>query len=280
MARAVAPPAAIAEALNWTREARGAFGSPLYYFTSIGSTNDAAASLAEDGASEGTTVVAEAQTAGRGRLGRTWFSPSQAGLYVSLVIRPDEQPERPDVRAASPAGLLPASTLTLAAGVALAEAVREATGLAVEVKWPNDLVFRRWKLAGILAEAVTRGDALAYIIVGFGLNIRAVRFPPEVAYRATTIEGELGRTVDRGLVFARLLVRFADCREALRRGALSSVLDRWRMLSPSAAGSEVEWHGPRGPVKGRTAGLDADGALLVKCGDRTERIVAGEVIWL
>src|SRR5512134_2605824 len=114
-------PPEIVAALGVTSGRRGPFGEPLYFFTETGSTNDVAASLAERGASEGTTVVASSQTAGRGRLGRGWFSPPGAGLYVSVVFRP----------------VSPVALLTLAAGVAVAEGVHAATGLPTEIKWPN-----------------------------------------------------------------------------------------------------------------------------------------------
>jgi BirA family transcriptional regulator, biotin operon repressor / biotin---[acetyl-CoA-carboxylase] ligase len=273
---AVEPPGDIAEALAVSRGRRGAFGAPLFYFPAIGSTNDVAARLAGGGAPEGTTVAAEAQTAGRGRLGRTWFSPQGAGLYVSVVVRPDTGGRR-GVPSAGPG--LPAM-LTLAAGVALAEAVRETTGLPAEIKWPNDLVFGRRKLAGILAEASAQGAEIEYVILGFGVNVRPVTYPPDVASRATSIEAELGRPIDRGLLLARALEGMSACREALRRGEIGGVLDRWRRLSPGAAGARVEWRAPGGTVTGRTAGLDGDGALLVERGGRVERVVAGEVIWL
>jgi BirA family biotin operon repressor/biotin-[acetyl-CoA-carboxylase] ligase len=278
---AVVPPADIADALASSAPARAAFGSPLYYFATIGSTNELAGRLAERGAAEGTTVAAETQTAGRGRLGRAWFSPPGAGLYVSVVIRPDEiRGGAAGVAGQEHARLPLPSALTLGAGVALAEAVRETTGLGAEIKWPNDLVFRRRKLAGILAEASAHGAGIQYVVIGFGVNIRAVRYPPEVAHRATSIEAVTGRPVERGVLLARALARLGASREALRRGDLAGLLDRWRGLSPSAVGSQVEWRGPAGSVTGRTAGLDGDGALLLDHGGRIERVVAGEIIWL
>ena len=279
LSSAIAPPADVAEALASTSAGRGAFGSPLFYFSTIGSTNDLAARLAGSGAGEGTTVAAEAQTAGRGRLGRTWFSPQGAGLYVSVVIRPDPaQGQAPGKIRQALALPLPAM-LTLAAGVALAEAVRETTGLSAEIKWPNDLVYERRKLAGILAEGSAQGAALDYVVLGFGVNIRAVAYPPDVARRATSIEAELGRPVDRGLLLAGALSRLSACRAALRQGDAAGVLDRWRRLSPSAVGSPVGWHGPGGTQAGRTAGLGSDGALLVEHDGVVERVVAGEIIW-
>ncbi|MCU0252145.1 MAG: biotin--[acetyl-CoA-carboxylase] ligase [Vicinamibacterales bacterium] len=275
---AAEPPPDIAEALASSRGRRGGFGAPLLYVPTIGSTSDVAARLAAGGAPEGTTVVAEAQTAGRGRLGRTWFSPQGAGLYVSVVIRPDA-PRRAGIGRTAGAGPGLPAVLTLAAGVALAEAIRETTGLAAEIKWPNDLVFERRKLAGILAEASAQGAELDYVILGVGVNIRPVTYPPDVAQRATSIEAELGRAIDRGVLLAKALENLSACREALRRGEVAGVLERWRRLSPSAVGARVEWRTPGGAVRGRTAGLDADGALLVDRDGRVERVVAGEVIW-
>lgn len=278
LSQAIAPPADVADALAASRDSRAGFGAPLFYFPTIGSTNDVASRLAAGGAPEGTTVAAEAQTSGRGRLGRTWFSPQGAGLYVSIVIRPDAGGRGLQGRAAA-APSLPA-VVTLASGVALADAIQESTGLQVEIKWPNDIVCGRRKLAGILAEASAQGAELEYVILGFGVNIRPVTYPPDVAQRATSIEAELGRPVDRGLLLARALAHVSACRETLRSGRIGGLLDRWRRLSPSAVGARVEWRAPGGAVGGRTAGLDHDGALLVNCGGRIERVVAGEVIWL
>ncbi|MCX6551080.1 MAG: biotin--[acetyl-CoA-carboxylase] ligase [Acidobacteria bacterium] len=278
LSHATAPPPDIAEALSATAARRGAFGSPLIYAPSLASTNDIASRLADAGAAEGTTVVADAQTAGRGRLGRTWFSPEGAGLYVSVVVRPyDAGGWKPrSVSADTPP--LPA-VLTLVAGVALAEAIREATGLAAEIKWPNDLMCGRRKLAGILAEASGQGPRLDYVVLGLGINVRAVSFPPEMAARATSIEGELGRHVDRGLVLAGALAHLATARARLRRGEIGAMLARWRELSPTAVGSPVEWRRAEGLCRGTTAGLDTDGALLVDAAGVVERVVAGEIIW-
>jgi BirA family biotin operon repressor/biotin-[acetyl-CoA-carboxylase] ligase len=290
LSRAIAPPSDVAEALRSTRAERGAFGAPLFYFSSLGSTNDLAARLADAGAAEGATVAADAQTSGRGRLGRGWVSPEGAGLYASVVIRPDAAPNMgsdsiPSASCAetvsdrNPATRSLPTLLTLAAGVALADAVREATGLQTEIKWPNDLMCGRRKLAGILAEGSGQGTGIEYVVLGFGVNLRPAAYPADVARRATSIEAELGRTVDRGLVFARALVNLASAREALRRGDVARLLDRWRRLSPSAIGAAVEWRSPHGPRHAVTAGLDADGALLVELGGATERVVSGEIIW-
>lgn len=264
-----APPDELLHGLELTRGRRGTFGNPFYFYTEIGSTNDRAAELAEAGAPEGTSVVAASQTAGRGRFGRTWFSPPGAGLYVSVVVRQRRA----------------ASLLTLAGGVALAEGISTATGLRVEIKWPNDIVVegglgRRRKLAGILAEASTGVEGLQYVVLGFGINMGPAAYPPEISDRATSLELELGRPVDRGLVLSECLAALAEQVGRLSLGESQSLLDQWLSLSPSAQGSTVEWDTPEGPKKGRTGGIDPDGALLVRTSAGTERILSGAVRWL
>jgi BirA family biotin operon repressor/biotin-[acetyl-CoA-carboxylase] ligase len=256
-------------ALRRNARQRGAFGEHLYYFSETGSTNDEAARLAEAGAPEGTTVVAAAQTSGRGRLGRSWFSPAGAGLYVTVIVR--------DRRAAP--------LLTLAGGVAVAEGIRAAAGLPVEIKWPNDIVVdaglgRRRKLAGILAEGSSGVEGLQYVVLGFGINLLPTAYPSEVADRATSLTAELGRPVDAGLLLAECLAGISECVRELAAGNGRSVLDRWTNLSPSAHGSRVECDSAVGPFSGVTAGIASDGALVVRAGSRVEAIRSGQVRWL
>ena len=259
----------LAVALDATVARRGPFGRTVYYHSEIGSTNDAAARLAEAGAPEGTVIVAAAQTSGRGRLGRDWFSPPEAGLYVSIVCR--------DRRAAP--------FLTLAGGVAVAEGIRAATALPVEIKWPNDIVVpasglsRRRKIAGILAEATSGTDGLQYVVLGFGINLRPVPYPSSIVDRASSLEAELGRPVDAGRVLAEALASFAEYLARLSQGESERVLARWRELAPSATGSKVEYDGPSGRQAGITAGIADDGALLVRIGEHVERVIAGELVW-
>jgi BirA family biotin operon repressor/biotin-[acetyl-CoA-carboxylase] ligase len=258
----------IAAELRRTVSARGRFGEPAIYYAETGSTNDEAARLAELGAEQGTTVIAAAQTAGRGRFGRTWFSPPGAGLYVSVVCR--------DRRAAP--------YVSLAGGVAVAEGIRVATGLPVEIKWPNDIVIdagfgRRRKLAGILAEGSTSAEGLQFIVLGFGINLRPAAYPPEIADRATSLESELGRPVDAGPVLAGTLVALQQRMTELAAGEASPLLERWRELAPSAQGAIVEWDAPLGRRRGRTAGVDDDGALRVVVDGTIERIISGTLHW-
>jgi BirA family biotin operon repressor/biotin-[acetyl-CoA-carboxylase] ligase len=261
-------PEEFAHALSATAARRGPFGKSLYYFLETGSTNDIAATLAENAAAEGTTVLALSQTAGRGRFGRAWFSPPGAGLYVSIVCR--------DERAAP--------LVTLAGGVAVADGIRNASGLPVHIKWPNDIVVEdrrgaRRKLAGILAEAISTPDGLQYVILGFGINLGPAAYPPELTDRATSIELELGRSVDAAAVLAETLAVFAERFRELALGNSISVLRRWRELAPSSRGAAVEWDTTQGTVTGISAGIDDAGALLVRVGDRIERVISGEVRW-
>ncbi|HZT77066.1 MAG TPA: biotin--[acetyl-CoA-carboxylase] ligase [Vicinamibacterales bacterium] len=230
----------------------------------VASTNDVAAALPE-----GAVVLAERQTAGRGRRGRTWFSPPGSGLYVSVVLAP--------ARATEPrrATLL----LTLAAGVAIADAIDEAATLRVDLKWPNDLYAGGKKLGGILAEAATAGGPVERVVLGFGVNVARAAYPPDVADRATSLETETGGAVDRERVLQASLAAIARRYDDLLTGRFDVILDAWRARAPNAIGARVTWMSGTGPVDGVTDGIDADGALRLRIGDRVERVVAGEIVW-
>lgn len=262
-------PRELAAALSDSRGRRGELGGNVHYFVETSSTNDRAAAFAERGAPQGTMVVAAAQTAGRGRLGRTWYSPPGAGLYASVIFRST---------AAAP-------FLTLLAGVAVADGIRAATGLGLEIKWPNDVVTPRRpgapprKVAGILAEASSSAAGLQYVVLGFGINVQPAAYPPELGDRASSLEAELGRSVDMFAVLAAVLVELAAGLAPLERGDSRSLLERWRELAPSVRGAAVECESPSGRVRGVASGVADDGALLVRIDGRTERIVSGEVTW-
>jgi BirA family transcriptional regulator, biotin operon repressor / biotin---[acetyl-CoA-carboxylase] ligase len=261
----------MAAALAATTAARGAFGARIYYWSEVGSTNDLAAAAAERGEPEGTTFVAGAQTAGRGRMGRTWFSPPGAGLYVSTIIR------RPSM---SP-------WITLAGGVAVADGIRSATALPLQIKWPNDIVavggagFRaRRKIAGILAEASSGPAGMSHVVLGIGINLRTASFPPELAERASSIETELGRAVDAAPVLGSVLGALNRTIGDLAGAGLPGLFARWLALSPSAQGAPIEWDHAGTVMTGTTAGLAEDGALLARAADGVHRIISGEVRWL
>lgn len=241
--------------------------SRVVWHAETGSTNADAAALAETGASEGVVVLADLQTAGRGRLGRSWSSPPGAGIYASVLLRPD-----------SPVARL----LSIAAGVAIAEAIEDVTGLGPTVKWPNDVYLdggghAARKVAGILTESgVTRGET--WVVVGFGINVLPAALPPQLT-RATSLETELGRPVDRGELLASCLARLAGRYRDLQAGRRRAVLDAWRLRAASTFGRRVEWDDHGRAMAGVVADIDDEGGLVVETTAGTTRIVSGEVRW-
>lgn len=241
----------------------------LHFRADVDSTNDIALALALAGAPHGTSVLADVQHAGRGRRGHNWFSPAGAGLYLSIIVRP----------AAAPGGT---PLVTLAAGVAVAQAVRAVSALPVELKWPNDLVIGRpWrKLGGLLCEAVGAGATPDAVVVGVGLNLRRAAYPREVVPRATSIEIELGRPLDRAPLVVEVLVALRTMMDVLNRGDRETVCAEWRRLGEAGLrGSPVRWSDGNEERRGRAQGIDTDGALLVEREGHLERLIAGDIEW-
>jgi BirA family transcriptional regulator, biotin operon repressor / biotin---[acetyl-CoA-carboxylase] ligase len=282
MSASAGVPPALGDALQSNADRIRPFGSRLVHLAEVGSTNDVAAVLASGDTPEGTLVIADAQTAGRGRMGHSWYSPPGAGLYVSIVLRP------PRTWLTRAPGLV--NLMTLTAGVAVAEGLRTASGIDAAIKWPNDIVVGRgrssalveWrKIAGILAEGAATGGELQHVVLGYGVNLLRVEYPPELAERATSIEQEIGRRVERTTVLVETLAVLSQGYAGLAEGRAEDVIARWRALSPSCEGAPVAWTGAAGRAVGVTAGIDSAGALLVRTGDgRTEAIRSGEVTWL
>jgi BirA family biotin operon repressor/biotin-[acetyl-CoA-carboxylase] ligase len=262
-------PADLAAAYNNALARSPAIRIDLRWYRSVQSTMDLAAEAVQAGVAEGLVICADEQTAGRGRRGRTWSSPAGAGLYLSMVWRPPHDP-------VGDSRLL--ALVTLAAGVGVRNAIVAATGLAPQLKWPNDVVMARCKLAGILAEGTALGTPEQAIVVGVGINVRQSAYPPEIASRATSLETELGRRVDRAVLLEELLIALPACYDRLRSGDADDILRAWRDAAPAAHGARVVLSERR--IEGVTAGVDESGALLVDTGKTIERVIAGEVIWL
>lgn len=236
------------------------FGRPVYLFQQIGSTNDQARQLAEAGAPEGLLVVAEEQTAGRGRAQRRWLTPPGTALAVSVVLRP-----------ALPARLAP--RVSMLAGLAVCAAVEHA-GLRPELKWPNDVLVNGRKTAGLLAEAAFRGDELDYVIVGVGLNIRWAPDPAQVDFPATCLEAEAGRPLDRLTLLRALLAGLEAHYPQLAEPALVAA---WRARL-AWLGAPVIVRTAAGPMAGRLLDVDEDGALRFQSETgEVQRVLAGEV---
>jgi BirA family biotin operon repressor/biotin-[acetyl-CoA-carboxylase] ligase len=240
----------------------GAFASRTIWYDEVASTNDIAARLAEQGEREGTVILADVQRAGRGRLGRRWASPSGAGLYLSLILRP-------------PSPFL----LTLAAGVGIADGLERATGLVIALKWPNDLYIGPKKVAGILAEGGAMEHGRSAVVLGVGINLRTAVYPPDVADRATSIEAELGRPIERSLVLTETLAGMHASYEALLARRSAEVLAAWRTRAKRWLGRPVQFHEMGREVLGTARDVDDTGALLVDTATGVHRVIAGEVLW-
>lgn len=225
------------------------------------STNDEAARLARAGARHGTVVIAKTQSAGRGRDGRPWASPPGLGVYLSAVVR-------------SPLPLVEVPPMTLAIGIGLCDAIRSA-GVHACLKWPNDALVDDKKLAGVLVEAQSQGNKLEAIVIGIGVNIGG-DVPPEIAGIATTLEAASGKPIDREAFIAALLAyveRWIDRYVAM---GLEEIIPAWtdRMAIGIAAKATVGGT----PLVGEVAGLDDDGALLLRDRDGAlHRVRTGDV---
>ena len=259
----------ITTALTTNENRLGMFAGRVRWYEEVGSTNDLVLSWADAGGEEGLAAIADTQTNGRGRLGRRWASPPGAGIYLSVLLRPARS-------------VLP--LLTLTAGVAVADAIESATGLAVALKWPNDLCVEagaaRWlKLAGILAEAGTSSGA-NYAIVGMGINVRTAIYPPDVAARATSLEAELGRAVDRSTLVVECLAALSSRYEQLKGYGEARILSEWRRRASATLGRSIEFDAEGTMRRGVAQGIDDSGALLVRTTEGVTRIFSGEVRWL
>lgn len=239
-------------------------GQNLVYLPEVGSTNDAARLLAEQGAPEGSLVLADHQTAGRGRLARRWEAPAGSSLLLSLVFRPPLAPHQ-------------VQRLTMVCGLAVADAVEAETGLRVALKWPNDILIDGAKAGGILVELVSTGERVEFVIVGIGLNVNLhpADLPGELLVPATSLSQRAGREVGRARLLRALLQAIEVRYVALLQGHRPEGEWAGRLLT---LGQRVSVSGAGSVVEGVAEAVDADGALLVRCaGGRLERILAGDV---
>jgi BirA family biotin operon repressor/biotin-[acetyl-CoA-carboxylase] ligase len=241
----------------------GFVGQQVVCLDSVTSTNDAAKRLAQEGAPEGTLVVAEEQTAGRGRQGRRWIAPAGSSLLLSLVFRPS----------LTPAGL---PQLLMASSLAVAEAIEDSTGLSVRLKWPNDILLGSKKVGGILIEAGLSGERTDYAVVGIGLNVNLDTTQiPEIAASAASLSAELGRRVPRLRVLHSLL-RAMEREYLLLQGG-ESPHGRW-VARLDQLGHEVEISTPWRTERGRLDRVSEDGTLILRRLDGTEvPITVGDV---
>ncbi|MDO8786308.1 MAG: biotin--[acetyl-CoA-carboxylase] ligase [Syntrophales bacterium] len=242
-------------------------GNSVYFFREVASTNEVAFTLALKGATEGTVVIADTQTRGKGRLSRVWQSPAACNLYTSIIIRPPTEPAR-------------ASQITLMTGVAVAELLSSYCS-SVTLKWPNDVQIGRKKVSGILAEMRTSGKEVDFIIVGIGININMKRedFGEAIQDIATSLKEETGGDISRLDLTVKLYNSFERWYIRYVREGFDPVRDMWLKYNSRerhiqvVSGDEVQ--------KGEMVGMDVDGALLLLGEDNiTRRIIGGQIFFL
>jgi BirA family biotin operon repressor/biotin-[acetyl-CoA-carboxylase] ligase len=241
-------------------------GKKILYLHEINSTNDLAKELADYGTSEGTVVIAETQTAGRGRLGRRWFSP-RGGLFFSVILRPKITVKE-------------SVKLVFVAGLAVAEVLHENYGVRVETKWPNDVLINDRKVCGILSEMKTKGENVSYVVIGVGVNANInvkEEFPEELKTVATSLQNELGRKVRLEELLKLLLEKLENVYEQFMKGGFHRVLNMWKKYA-SFLGKNVEVIEEAGRWRGLALDVDADGALVIRLRNGTvKRVVVGDV---
>lgn len=241
-------------------------GRDIRVFEETSSTNDVVEKLARDGVKEGAVVFAEAQSRGRGRLGRRWLSPPRKGLWFSVLLRPELQPQS-------------ATQLTVASATALCRAIREQTTLRPEIKWPNDILLGGRKVAGVLTEMGAELDHIKHLTLGIGLdvNLAAQEFPPELRRIATSLRAELGHPVNRIDLAASILRHLDGDYARIRAGQFAAVADEWEAQC-GTLGRRVTIQAGARRLTGQVESLDDDGALLLRTEHgHLERIIGGDV---
>jgi len=227
-------------------------GRNIFFSREVGSTNEWAKELARLNACEGTVVLAETQTAGHGRLGREWHSPV-GGLWFSAILRPQLTPAE-------------SARLLFAAGLAVAEALREHYGLRVETKWPNDVLVNGRKICGVLAEMNSVGGKVNFVVVGVGINVNfdvGKVFPKELQEATTSLKKECGEQVSLDELLRVLLVKLEKTYESFTTRGFLPVLVEWRKYA-RFLGSQVEVSNDDGRLRGVALDVDEEGALLLK----------------
>jgi len=251
-----------------TRLQTNFIGNSVVYFPKTTTTNDAAKELAAAGIPEGTVIVAEEQTGGRGRLGRGWHSPAGRGIWLSVVLRPDINP-------------MDAPKITLLTAVALARTITSYPGVKPGIKWPNDILVDGRKIAGILTEMNAEMDRVNYIVLGIGVNINTAlpELPDELRDIATSLYIATGRREDRPDFTARMLRNLEELYIMFRQGKFPAIIDEWKKFTVTL-GQKVKIVSPHGDVvEGLAQDLDSDGALILKTAAGQKRILAGEVLF-
>jgi len=236
-------------------------GHEVHVYAEVSSTQEVAKELAEKGAREGTVVLAEQQTKGRGRLGRAWHSPYGKGLYMSVILRPT-----------TPLHLAP--QLTLITAVALSSAVRKLTGLPIGIKWPNDLLFEGKKISGIILESTAEDNMLKYVIAGIGIAVNLIEqdYETELLEKATSLRISAGKSFAREKLLCLFLDEWALLLDMYEQDGFKSIIPLWEAQSVSI-GKKVQLTTPLDTFVATPIKLTETGALLVKLDDGSERTI-------
>jgi BirA family biotin operon repressor/biotin-[acetyl-CoA-carboxylase] ligase len=240
-------------------------GRNIIYYDSVGSTNTAAYELAKEGAQEGTVVISENQTRGKGRLSRQWLSPKYKGIYMSVILKPQITPFQ-----------VPAITLTAAVSAALA--IREYAGAQAFIKWPNDIIINEKKIAGILTEMEAETDFIKFLILGIGINVNTAI--SELLKGASSIYKETGNKVERVGLVKIVLEKLEDNYNIFKKEGFSPLKDDWCNLSLTL-GKRVRAVCMHKKIEGEAVDIDSDGALRIRLDNGFyERVIAGDLIFL
>lgn len=240
-------------------------GQNLVFLDLVDSTNTRAKQLAESGAPDGTLVVAETQSAAKGRRGRSWMAPAGTGVWFSLLLRPQIAPEH-------------ASMMTLVAALAVEKGIRVTSGLEGRIKWPNDVVIGQKKVCGILTEMSADMDSINHVVVGIGINANIREFPEELQEKATSLFLASGRMVNRAALLNAVLQAWEEYYERYLRTEDLSLLEKEYNAILAGAGGEVQVLAPGGTYIGISRGINSLGELLVEREDGTiTEVMSGEV---
>ncbi|MBU2540422.1 MAG: biotin--[acetyl-CoA-carboxylase] ligase [Candidatus Omnitrophica bacterium] len=240
-------------------------GKNIFYFDSLSSTMDKAMQLTLDAAQNGTVVIAESQSKGRGRLGRSWISPKHKGIYFSLILMPKIIPQQ-------------ASILTIVIAVSVAEAIKQTCGLDPTIKWPNDILLGDRKLGGILVEMNAEMDIIKFVIVGVGLNVSQSK--TQLPTGATSLKVEGAKEVERVVILQTILKRIEQNYLKFTKEGSSFIIQKWRDFT-STLHSRIKVICQKEHIEGEAVDIDLDGGLLIrKDSGFVEKVMAGDVVRL
>ncbi len=256
-----APDKLLAHEIKWNLKTRFV-GQKIYSYETVGSTNNVAYRLAEEGADEGTVVVAERQTEGKGRIGRSWVSP-KGGVYISLILRPNLMPTE-------------VSKLTLVVAVSVARTIRDLTDSMALIKWPNDILIGANKVCGILTELKAEQDMTSFVILGIGINVNTKQ--ASLPKNATSLLKESGDGHSKVDLTKRLLENIEAHYLLFTKNKFNDIIEEWKNLS-AVLGRRVKVAEKTRTLEGQAVDVDEGGALVIRLDNGlNERVLAGDVI--